>query len=340
MKISRTPYGTTKDGKAVDTVIITNSNGYTLQIITYGAYLISFKGPDRNGVIEELTKNCHALSDYEVPNNYRGATIGRYANRIADGQFTLDGVTYSLDKTSEACQLHGGPAGFNTRIWEAFPIKYDNRASVKLTLTSPDGDQGFPGNLDVALTITLTEENELFFLYEAVTDKPTCISLTNHTYWNLTGRPGIEKIYDHKLQINSDHILEVDDNLVPTGSFIPVDGTPFDFRTIKPIGEDIMNIPGNVAGYDHNFVMQDRKGVLRAATVIEPKSGRKMQILTDAPGLQFYTDNFDKDAPHTAFCLEAGELPDAMNHDNFYSPVLRPGELYRQVTIHSFSIEE
>ncbi len=340
MKIAREPYGTTKDGKAVDIITIENSNGYSVQVITYGAYLVSFKGPDKKGNIEELTRGYDNLEAYLNQPDYHGATVGRYANRIGKSTFSIDGESYQLNPTNDDFQLHGGPDGFNSRIWEAFPIRYDKRASVKLTLTSPDGDQGYPGTLDVALTITLTEENELFFLYEAATDKKTFVSLTNHTYWNLNGRPGEKKIYDQLLQINSEKTVAIDNNQVPTGELSPVAGTIFDFSKPKKIGEDILSIESDPVGYDHNFVMSDLKGVQEAASLWDPESGRFMKVLTDAPGLQFYSDNHDSENPHTALCLEAGELPDAMNHENFFSPLLKPGQLYRQVTIHSFSVED
>jgi aldose 1-epimerase len=339
MKIARDPYGTTSYGKAIDKITLENSSGYSVEVITYGAYLISFKGPDRDGRIEELTKAFPSLSDYEVPTNYHGATIGRYANRIGGSSFTLDGELIELVPTHDMFQLHGGPSGFNTRIWEAFPMREEERASVKLTLTSAHGDQGYPGTLDVALTITLTEKNELFFVYEAVTDRPTCVSLTNHTYWNLSGKARTERVLDQLMQIHAEHIVEVDSDQVPTGRLIPVAGTPFDFREPKPIGEDITRIDADPQGYDHNFVLADHKGVLEAAVLKDPSSGRVMKVLTNAPGLQFYTDNYSVGNEHTALCLEAGELPDAMNHEGFHSPVLRPGETYRQVTIHSFSVE-
>ncbi len=340
MKIAREPYGTLKDGRAVDVITLENSNGYSAQVITYGAYLVSFKGPDKDGKIEELTRNYPDLAAYEDKTNYHGATVGRYANRIGGNTFSIDGTSYDLTPNNEFFQLHGGPDGFNTKIWEAFPIRYEERASVKLTLTSEDGDQGYPGTLDVALTITLTEQNELFFVYEAATDKNTYVSLTNHTYWNLSGKPGIKKIDDQLLKIHSEKTVDIDVHQVPTGKFNPVEGTIFDFTERKRIGDDIMKIDADPVGYDHNFCLSDRKGVQDAAELYDPESGRLMKVLTDAPGLQFYSDNHDTEHPHTALCLEAGELPDAMNHENFYSPLLEPGKLYRQVTIHSFFVIE
>ncbi|MBL7006664.1 MAG: galactose mutarotase [Spirochaetia bacterium] len=337
MHISRDPFGKTKDGKNIDVIRIENSQHYSFEVITYGAYLRSFKAPDSNGNVSEITRNFTNFSDYEAPLHYMGATVGRYANRIANASFMLDEKNYQLQKNSKNCQLHGGEAGFNTKIWEAFPVREHDRASVKLTLTSPDGDQGFPGTLDVALTITLTENNELFFFYEAVTDKPTYISLTNHTYWNLRGNIEQGNIYDQEICIEADQIVDVDEELIPTGKLADVKGTPFDLRAMIPIGKHIAE-PNNGLGYDNNFVLSAKKGLRKAAVVKDPKSGRTMEVHTDAPGLQFYSDNFSE-PKHAAYCLEAGELPDAMNHSNFPSPALRPGEMYRQITIHSFYID-
>jgi len=334
MNITRDPFGKTKDGKNIDVIRIENSQHYSFEVITYGAYLRSFKAPDSKGNISEITRNFSEFSDYEAPSHYMGATVGRYANRIAKASFSLDEKSYQLQKNSINCQLHGGESGFNTKIWEAFPMREHDRASVKLTLTSPDGDQGFPGTVDAALTITLTENNELFFLYEAVTDKPTCISLTNHTYWNLRGAIEQGNIYDQEICIAADKIVDVDEELIPTGKLTEVAGTPFDLRAMIPIGKHIAE-PNNGLGYDNNFVLSPKKGLRKAAVVKDSKTGRTMEVHTDAPGLQFYSDNFSE-PNHAAYCLEAGELPDAMNHSNFPSPVLRPGEMYRQITIHSF----
>ena len=334
MKISRSPFGKTRAGKSIDVIRVENSHHYSFEVITYGAYLKSFKAPDSRGNIAEITRNFETLSQYEYPVHYMGATVGRYANRIANASFSLDKKRYQLQKNSENCQLHGGEAGFHTKIWEAFPIREHERASVKLTLSSPDGDQGFPGTVDVSLTITLTEKNELFFFYEAVTDKPTCISLTNHTYWNLRGSIEQGNIYDQEICIEADKIVAVDEELIPTGKLADVEGTPFDLRQMRPIGEHIAE-PNNGLGFDNNFLLSAAKGLRKAAVVKDPKTGRTMEVHTDAPGLQFYSDNFSN-PKHAAYCLEAGELPDAMNHSNFPSPILRPGEMYRQITIHSF----
>lgn len=339
MKITRDPFGKTADGKAVDSITISNSQGYSMTLLTLGAYLISFKAPDRDGRIEEITKGPKTLEEIMKEGNYHGATIGRYANRIGKSRFTLDGIEYTLKSTNPSFQLHGGPGGFHSRHWDAFPMREESRASVKFTLSSPDGDQGFPGTVDVALTVTLTEKNELFFLYEAVTDKKTCVSLTNHTYWSLQGASKGKTVYDQLLAIDSQKVVELDETQVPTGSFIDVEATFYDFRTSTPIGSRIFQIDRDPVGYDFNYLLSDRAGVRDAAILYAPSSGRGMKVLTDAAGIQLYTDNHDEDSFHQAVCLEAGELPDAMNHASFPSPVLSPGELYRQVTIHSFFTE-
>jgi aldose 1-epimerase len=331
MKITRDPYGRTQDNRQVDEITLINEHGYSCTLITLGARIISFKGPDKHGRVEELTKCPTDLKAMEDAVSYHGATIGRYANRIADGIAMIDGKKWELDENRDGCQLHGGPKGFSTVIWEAFAMREETRASVKFTHTSPDGDQGYPGTLDIAVTVTLTEENELFFLYEAVTDKPTVVSMTNHTYWNLSGNRK-DRIYGHRIQIHADSIVETNAQQLPTGKILPVQDSDFDFRTPRTIGKEI-------SGYDVCYIMPDRKGVLEAAEVYEPVSGRRMQVITDAPGIQFYTDNNDPQDRHGSLCLETQQLPEAFNHEGFFHTPLRPGDYYRQLTIHSFSVE-
>lgn len=338
MNIQRKPFGITKTGKNIDSIIIENSHGASIELITYGARLISCRMPDISGNIEELLHSSRNIDDFEDDLLYHGATIGRYANRIANAQFTLDGRSWELQKNEAENQLHGGPGGFHSLTWDAFPIKYEDRGSVKFSLTSKDGDQGFPGNLDTAVTVSLTEKNELIFLYEAVSDAPTYISLTNHAYWNLEGA-GKDTIHGHKLQLFSEKIVEPDNKLIPTGNFLKVKNTAFDFLSEKRLGEDIDTLI-NSKGYDHNFVLQDKHTptLKKAAVMRAPHSGRTMTLETNAPGLQLYTDNYSR-IPYQAFCLEAGELPDAMHHDLFPSPRLNPGEMYRQITVYGFSVK-
>lgn len=338
MNIQRKPFGITKTGKNIDSIIIENSHGASIELITYGARLISCRMPDQNGNIDELLYSSRNIDDFEGKLLYHGATIGRYANRIANAQFTLDGTTWELQKNEAENQLHGGPGGFHSLTWDAFPIRYEDRGSVKFSLTSKDGDQGFPGNLDTAVTVSLTEKNELIFLYEAVSDAPTYISLTNHAYWNLEGA-GKDTIHGHILKLSSEKIVEPDNNLIPTGNFLKVENTAFDFLSEKQLGDDIDTLV-NSKGYDHNFVLQDKHtpAMKKAAVMKAPHSGRTMTLETNAPGLQLYTDNYSS-PPYQAFCLEAGELPDAMNHELFPSPRLMPGEMYRQITVYGFSVK-
>jgi len=338
MNIQRKPFGVTKTGRNVDSILIENSSGASIEVITYGARLISCRMPDRNGKLEELLLASREIDDFEGAFMYHGATIGRYANRIADGRFTIDGREVQTAKTHEDHQLHGGPGGFHTLVWDAFPIKYEDRGSVKFSLTSPDGDQGFPGNLDVSVTVSLTELNEIMFVYEAVTDKPTYISLTNHAYWNLSGSIR-ETVHDHVLKLHAEAVVEVNESLIPTGRLLPIADTPFDFSEPKAVRKDIDKLTAS-QGYDHNLVLRKEHStqMKTAAVMKEPKSGRVMKLETNAPGVQFYTDNYGN-PPYQGFCLETGELPDAMNHENFPQPRLDPGSTYRQVTVYSFSAE-
>ncbi|WP_020613886.1 aldose epimerase family protein [Sediminispirochaeta bajacaliforniensis] len=343
MKLERNPFGITSDGKAVDSITMENGNGIRCTFITYGASLTSFRMPDRSGHIDELTLGFDNLASYEGNHPYYGATVGRFANRIAKGSFSIDGIDYKVDINEPPNHLHGGKEGFSRKIWEMFPIRREKEAGATFTLTSEDGDAGFPGTVDVSLTVLLTEGNELIFSYTAVSDKPTPINLTNHSYWNLAGscsRP----IYDHILTLHSDAFLEPDEELIPTGRKINVANTPFDFRSPKAIGRDIEA----AGGYDHCFILSHEHALsIPAAEVKDEKSGRSMTVLTINPGVQFYTGNMlsgqlTRDgiaAPHSAFCLETQEFPDAMNHDNFPMAILRPGERYERKTMYLFSVE-
>ncbi len=333
MDITQHLYGTTARGEQVDAFTLDNGQGITVRLITYGARIISCITPDRHGVLEEITHCSPHLSELETSMPYHGATIGRYTNRIAGKTIRIDGADYELSVNQPHCQLHGGPGGLHQVVWDAIPIKQEGRVSVVCTCTSPDGDQGFPGSLEIALTVTLTSSGELIFLYNAEASHPTYVSLTNHTYWNLSGSGSI---FDHLMMINASDVVEVDENLLPSGSLIPVQGTCYDFTVSKPIGRDASAV-GNSGGYDTCYVIHGhRTGTLvLAARAEDPASGRMMEVLTDAPGVQFYTDNFG-DPPHRGFCLEAGELPDAMHHPSFPQPLVRPGETYRQCTIHRF----
>ncbi len=339
MNMKREFFGTTSTGRQVDVITIENSSGASIQVITYGARLISCCMPDRKGSLDDLIVGKKDISEYEGTLLYHGATIGRYANRIAQGTFEIDGTRYGVEKNHPLFQLHGGPEGFHQVVWDAYPMKLDDRGIVKFSITSPDGDQGFPGTMDVSVSISLTEKNELIFLYEAMSDKDTYTSLTNHAYWNLSGTSAPVTIHSHLLQLNSEAYVEVGQDLLPTGVLAPVKGTPFDFRSPKEIGKDLGNIAG-FDGYDHNFLVSDnhQPELIDAAVVEDPASGRVMTIRTNAPGIQFYSDIYST-PPFYGICLEAGELPDAMHHEHFPQPLLKRGEMYRQLTIHSFGVK-
>ena len=356
MKIEGTTYGTTKSGDRVDIVTITNSNNISFSAISYGATLISVKTPDRNGNIDEITLGKADLAGYEAGHPFFGSTVGRFGNRIAGAAFSLDGEQHNLEANNGPNSLHGGPGGFHVRMWEIFPFKQDDKAGIKFTYVSEDGEEGFPGRLQISAVYTLTENNELFFDYEAITDKATPINLTNHVYWNLSGA-GDGTILNHVLKLNCDRYIPVDDVQIPLGEIRAVAGTPFDFQQEKRIGDDI----GAAGGFDHNWVTAAyRKGMTghgseeKAAAVAEtepfavltsPSTGRRQEFFTSQPGVQFYSGNFlDNESGRTGnydknagLCLETQNFPDAPNQPSFPSSILRPGEKYIQSTMIRFS---
>jgi len=314
--------------------------------------------PDRAGRFENVALGFSTLADY-VENSthpaeggsgstYFGATIGRYANRIANGKFTLDGRAYHLPKNNAPNTLHGGPDAFNTRVWDATTEKGQGFVALKLAYTDPDGHNGFPGTVETEVTYQLTDDNELRIDYRATTDEPTVINLTNHTYFNLAGE-GSGDIYDQQLKINADAYTPTDETLIPTGEISPVAGTPFDFRAMKPIGRDIRDDNEQLVlahGYDHNFVL-DGSGTRLVSVAEDPKSGRVLLTYTDQPGVQFYTGNFlvgdlvgtggDTYRQSDGFTLETQHFPDSPNQPDFPSTVLKPGEEFTSTTIYGFS---
>ncbi|MEV6347469.1 aldose epimerase family protein [Actinoplanes sp. NPDC051851] len=345
--IDSSPFGTAPDGTPIEKWTLTNRNGLSVSILSWGATVQSVLVPDRDGTLAEVALGFADLDGYTSPaylagNPFFGSTIGRYANRIAAGAFTLDGETYKLAQNEGQTTLHGGAQGFDQRIWQAVGVS----GGVRMYYTSPDGEQGFPGTLQAAVTFTLDDDNRLRFDYEATTDRPTVVALTNHTYWNLAGENS-GTIENHLLQINADHYTPIDATLIPTGELAPVDDTPFDFRTPRPIGSRLRaDHPQLTAGrgYDHNFVLTDSGP---AAIVQDPHSGRVMTIETTEPGLQFYSGNFlngglrgstgSQYRQGDAFALETQHFPDSPNHPSFPSTVLRPGEFYTSTTTHTFT---
>ncbi len=346
--VEKSHFGTTPDGKSVDLYTLQNKNGLIAKITTYGAILTEMHVPDRNGQLGDITLGFGNLDDYVKGHPYFGATAGRYANRIAKGKFSLNGADYQLATNNDPNHLHGGDKGFDKRVWEGRPVKNENGPSVEFTYLSPDGEEGYPGNLKSVVTYTLTDQNELVVDYKASTDKATPINLTNHAYWNLAGE-GNGDILGHELELVADFFTPVDDTLITTGEIRPLTGSPLDFRTPTRIGARIGQITGDPGGYDHNFVLR-KSGAGKmetAAKVFEPSSGRTLEILTTEPGIQFYSGNFLDSTlkgkagkvyhKHFGFCLETQHFPDSPNKPHFPTAILNPGETYTHRTIHRFS---
>ncbi len=347
MSIDKQPYGKLEDGTQVDQYTLSDGKCLSVKIITYGAMITAVEMPDREGKVENITLCRDSLADYVEGHPYFGCAVGRYANRIAKGKFTLDGVQYTLATNNDANHLHGGDKGFDKLVWDAQPIEDHGKVAVRFSLVSPDGDEGYPGELKASVTYTLTDDCELVMDYTATTDKPTVVNLTNHAYWNLAGG-GDADILGHRLMINADRYLPVDEGLIPTGELKAVEGTPMDFTSGKKIGSRIAQVEG---GYDHCYVLnQEKPGeITLVARVSERKSGRVMKITTTQPAVQLYTGNFLDGTvsgggvdyqKHFAFCLETQHYPDSPNQPEFPSTVLRPGETYRQTTVHKFSVRD
>lgn len=345
--VTKKMFGKLKDGEAVTLYTLTNKNGAVAKVMTYGAILTELHVPDKNGKMGDVVLGFDNLAAYEKGHPFFGATVGRVANRIAKGRFKLDGKTYKLAINNGPNTLHGGLKGFDKKVWKAEEVKSAAGPAVRFTLHSPDMDEGFPGNLDASVTYTLTDDNAVRLDYTARTDKATYVNLTNHSYFNLAGDGEVRY---HVVQFNADKYTPVDDTMIPTGEIKSVAGTPFDFRKPTAIGARIDDISGNPGGYDHNMVVNHKNGahsLAHFATVYEPTTGRVMDMWTTEPGVQFYTGNFLDGSltgkngvvynKNFAFCLEAQDFPDAINHPNFPSPILRPGQTYSQTTIYKFS---
>jgi galactose mutarotase-like enzyme len=349
---TRTPFGQLPDGRAVEQFTLTNAHGIEARVITYGGIITSIRAPDRSGHLDDIVLGFDSLAGYLRDSPYFGAIVGRYANRIANGQFSLDGTTYHFTKNNGPNTLHGGVRGFDKVVWTGEPFQTDSGVGVTLRYTSKDGEEGFPGTLTARVTYTLTPRDELIVDYEATSDKATPVNLSQHTYWNLHGA-GNGDILDHVLTLDAAAFTPVDSTLIPTGEFAPVAGTPFDFRAATRVGARIGQDNTQLRfgrGYDHNWVL-DRAGgagLVHAARVVEPTSGRTLDVSTTEPGVQFYAGNFLDGtikgksgrvyAHRSGLCLETQHFPDSPNHPNFPSTILRPGATYRSRTVFRFSV--
>jgi aldose 1-epimerase len=356
--VVKAPYDTTMEGDTVHELTLENANGVRVKAITYGATITSIRIPDAAGNMADIVLGFPTLEGYETGSPYFGAVVGRYGNRIDGARFELDGQVYELAANDGENHLHGGNVGFDKVVWSAEPFAEESEVGAVFRYASPDGEEGYPGNLQVEVTYTLNDDDELIVDYRATTDRPTPVNLTQHSYFNLAGQ-GNGDILDHQLMIHADHITPVDETLIPTGEIRPVEGTPFDFRTPTAIGARIEADNQQLAfggGYDHNFVLNradadtDVSAPFLAARVYEPESGRTLEVLTTEPGLQFYSGNFldgtltgkdgDVYGHRTGFCLETQHYPDSPNQPSFPSTILRPEEDYRTRTIFRFGVDE
>jgi aldose 1-epimerase len=349
--IVKKEFGKTADGKAVEIYTLTNSRGAEAAIITYGGAVVSLKVPDKSGKLGDVVLGYDSIAAYEKHTAFFGALIGRYGNRIGKGKFSIDGKEYSLATNNGENHLHGGVRGYDKVVWKARPSTDSAGANLELSYLSPDGEEGYPGTLNIKVVYTLTENNELKIVYSATTDKATVVNLTHHSYFNLAGA-GNPSILDHVLTLNASRFTQTDAGSIPNGELRSVRGTPFDFTKPHSIGERIQDNDEQLKfgkGYDHNWVL-DKKGkaLTLAATVYERTMGRVMEVLTTEPGIQFYSGNFldgsikgknEQEYPHrSGFCLETQHYPDSPNKKNFPSTLLKPGQRYSQTTIYKFSV--
>lgn len=350
--INQAPFGTTTDGTAVELYTLTNG-AVEVDITNYGGVITAWRVPDASGNMGDVVLGYNDMEGYRTKPSFFGALVGRYGNRIANGEFTLDGETYTLAKNNGPNHLHGGEKGFDKVVWQADTAITAQGPQLILNYTSPDGEEGYPGTLQTQVTYTLQADNTLKIDYEATTDKPTIVNLTNHTYFNLTGDPS-QPILNHRLMINADQYVPVDETLIPLGDLEPVEGTPFDFNEPTVIGTRIDDEHPQILngkGYDHCWVLNGAEDELTlAATVFEPQTKRFLEVFTTEPGVQFYSGNFlDGSAvgkngvsygKRSALCLETEHFPDSPNQPGYPSVVLRPGETYRTTTAYKFSVKE
>ncbi|MGY2463787.1 aldose epimerase family protein [Vreelandella sulfidaeris] len=359
--IQTSVFGHLPDGRQVDVYQFTNSNGVELRVINYGGIIVSLKTPNVAGEFDDIVLGFDSLEaylseEYRQANPYFGAIIGRYGNRIAGGQFSLNGDTYSLATNDGSNHLHGGDQGFDKVLWQAEPFENDEGTGLVLRYTSEDGEEGYPGKLETEVTYTLTDNDELMVDYRAVTDKATPVNLTQHSYFNLKGE-GSDSILDHQLMINASAFTPVNESLIPTGEIRSVEGTPFDFTQATAIGERIEQDNEQLdfgGGYDHNFVLNREEAaqgeLVLAAKVWEPQSGRMLEVSTTEPGIQFYSGNFLDGSltgkqgqayeHRSGFALETQHYPDSPNQEAFPSTILEPDETYRSRTVYRFSAQQ
>ena len=351
--VTKQPFGTLPDGRTVDAYTLTNANGLQVKAITYGGIITSILTPDRTGKLGDIVLGYDTLAGYLKASPYFGAIVGRYANRIANARFTLNGKTYHLPTNDGKNSLHGGQVGFDKALWDAQPLQEPGLVGLVLTHTSPAGDQGYPGTLTAKVTYRLTDDGELRVDYEATTDAATPVNLSQHSYFNLGGE-GNGTILGELLTINSDSFTPIDSTLIPTGKYEEVGATAFDFRSATPIGARINDADEQLAhgrGYDHNFVLNGSPSLdhlVHAASVVDPGTGRTLDVYTSEPGLQFYSGNFldgtiigksERAYLHRgAFCLETQHYPDSPNEPSFPSTILKPGQTFRSRTVFRFGV--
>ena len=352
--IALSNFSDTIDGKPVSLYILKNKNGLEASFTNFGQHLVSLMAPDRTGQLADVVLGFPDLEGYKKSSGkYFGSIIGRYGNRIANARFTLDGTTYELAQNNGKNHLHGGAKGFDSHVWEVDSLSQN---TIRFHRISPDGEEGYPGNLEVTVTYRLTDDNELKIDYLATTDKRTPVNLTNHSFFNLLGT-GSGTINTHVLEVNADHFNAVDDGLIPTGEYMPVENTPFDFRTPKAIGRDLESSDHpqlKIAnGYDHNFILNEgpknAEGLVFAARLTEPTTGRIMEVFTSEPGVQVYGGNFNNASVmgkkgkliefRGSLCLETQHFPDSPNQGKFPNTILSPGEDYRSTTVYRFSVQ-
>jgi aldose 1-epimerase len=347
--VERSTFGTLPDGTVVERFTLSNAGGVTVVLSSLGAAIHSIRTPDREGRAADVVLGFETLDQWVANPPFFGVIVGRYANRIARGRFTLDGATYTLATNNGANHLHGGTRGFDKVVWRAEPLAEADGEAVRFTYVSADGEEGYPGTLTTSVVYTLTPDNELRLDYRATTDKATVINLSNHAYFNLAGTG---TVLDHELHINADRYTPVDATLIPTGELAPVEGTPFDFRQATAIGARITANHEQIkigGGYDHNFVLNGAAGEIRlAARAFDPSSGRMLEVHTTEPGVQLYSGNFaspiegrggESYPRHAGFCLETQHFPDSPNHPSFPSTVLRPGETFESTTVFRFGVQ-